>query len=611
MASGISFTFEDLGEPVLVRELAMEIITHDSRNGFVAWGTYEAPDKNALVGVRIDNGETIWVELTRWGRTHIQMIQAADGNPYVYAGSPGHFFKYDLAAGKLVDLGVPASPASYWLGGAVGPDGTFYVGTYPNACLVRCDPATGKIGSLGRLPEDKRQCYILHPAVGDDNMIYCPVGLHHRELWAVDASTGVKKQILPEALTVAQGCPRVWVATDGQVYGSAGDVSFLCHPDRIEIGKSLPARPGRGPLTAGDQVVGAINAEGKLRLSDKKTKRVSLLQTRYRGAPRAIFSVSCERDGKIYGGTFSPAISFCYDERTGRLTDLGPIADDKVQIYDTLNHPAGLFLASYMPASVDFFDLARPVRRPENPRHIVSITGQERPVQLLLGPDGMIYTGTFPSKGRLGGALARINPHDFSCRVWTNIVANQSIVGLASAADLGGVFCTSSIHGGSSAIPTEKEALVFLWDCKREEVAYRVRPVAGTKHYGAVVRARNGLLYGIAGTRYYAFDPVRRETVFTGELPVKGLRFPELSDEPAGPRGLIYGVGDDAVFAIDPTDHVARIIARDKSLARAMGFFVTPEQTLYYGAGSRLMRVRLDGPMGAGGVRSVPPRGPR
>jgi len=341
MASGIPFTFEDLGEPVLVRELTMEIVTHDPQNGFVAWSTYEAPDRHALVGVRTDSGETIWVDLTRWGRTHIQMIQAADGNPYVYAGSPGHFFKYDLAAGKLVDLGVPASPASYWLGSAIGPD-------------------------------------------------------------------------------------------------------------------------------------------------------------------------------------------------------------------------------------------------------------------------EMIYTGTFPSKGRLGGALARINPDDFSCRVWTNIVANQSIVGLASVADLGGVFCTSSIHGGSSAIPTEKEALVFLWDCKREEVAYRARPVAGTKHYGAVVPARNGLLYGIAGTRYYAFDPARRETVFTGELPVKGLRFPELSDEPAGPRGLIYGVGDDAVFAIDPTDHVARIVARDKSLARAMGFFVTPEQTLYYGAGSRLMRVRLGGPMGGGGVRSTP-----
>lgn len=587
------FVFEDLGEPVLTRELTMELVTRGPGGGHVAWGTYEAPDKNALVGVRIDNGEVIWVDLTRWGRSHIQMTQAADGNPYVFAGSPGHFFKYDVADGKLVDLGVPASPASYWLGSAVGPDGKFYVGTYPKACLVRCDPSTGKVESLGRLPDDERQCYLLYPAVSADNVVYCPVGLHHRELWAVDTATGVKKQILPPELTAAQGVPQVWMGTDGHVCGRAGGTVFLCHPDHIEVGKTLAEQPAHGPLLAGDKIIGPINADGKLKLTDKKTGQVSFLQTRYAGAPRAIYSVSCERDGKIYGGTFSPAISFCYDTRTGQLTNLGPIASNKVQIYDTLSHPSGLFLASYMPASVDFFNPSHPIKRPDNPRHIVSVTGQERPVQLVLGPDGMIYSGTFPSKGRLGGALARIDPNDYSCRVWTNVIANQSISGLAPVAELGGVFCTSSIRGGSSAIPTEKEALVSLWDCKRETVVFRARPVAGASSYGAVVRARNGLLYGVAGTQYYAFDPAKQETVFTGPLPVKGLRFPELSDEPAGPRGLIYGIGDDAVFAIDPADHVARIIARDKSLGRAMGFFVTPDETLYYGSGSRLMRARL------------------
>lgn len=583
--------FEDLGEPVSLRELQLQFVTH-STAGSVAWSDYEVPGKNALVGIRIDTGEGIWVDLTKFGRTHIQLMQAEDGNLFVYTGSPGHFLKYDVTKAELTDLGVPAKPANYWLGSTVAPDGRWYVGTYPQACLVRCDPKTGKVDNLGRLPEDPKQCYLLYPVAGNDGVIYCPVGLHHQELWAVDTTSGAKKQILPVPLTQKQGNPRVWLGADGQVYGEASGTSFRCLPDRIEPGKTGPAA-SRKPLVAGDQIVGSINSKGQLTLTDKKTKKVTLLQTGYQGAPRSIFSVSCERDGKVYGGTFSPAISFSYDTRSGQLIDLGELATKKIQVYDTLNHSSGLFLSSYMPASIDFFDPAKAVKKGENPRHVVTVSGQERPVQLALGPDGMIYTGTYPSKGRLGGALLRVNPTDFSHKVWTNVIPNQSIRSLTGVPELRGLFCTSSTHGGSSAIPTEKEAFVFLWDCQREAVAYTAQPVPGTQEYGAVARARNGLIYGIAGKKYYAFDPAKRAVVFTGPLPVKGVRFPELTDEPAGPRGLIYGVGEDAVFAIDPADHSTWVIARDKSLSNAFGFCVTRDETLYYGCGSHLMRCRL------------------
>lgn len=592
LAAGTNYTFEDLGEPMRVRSLGMQFITHTTEDGYLAWGVHESHDKTALVGVRLDNGEVTWVDLTRFGKSHVQAIQAADGNLYAYAGNPGHFLKYDAAQRKLVDLGMPAQPASYSLGNATGPDGMFYVGTFPQACLVQCDPSTGKIKSFGRLSPDLKECYIYVPAISDDNVIYCPVGLHHHELWAVDASTGTKKQILPQSLTNAQGMPDVWVGTDGQVYGKSGRTLFRCHPDRIEIGPTKPHRP-HTPLRAGDKIVGSLNAAGELPLTDAKTKKVFRQPTRYEGSPRAIYSVSCERNGKIYGGTVFPAISFCYDPRTGQLSYLGRLSTAPVQVYDTLNHSSGLFLSSYMPASVDFFDPSRPIKKTENPRHIVSVAGQERPVQLALGPDGMIYTGTFPSKGRLGGALVQINPNDFSHKFWTNLIPNQSIFSLTSVPETGELLCTSSIGGGSSSIPTEKEAFIFLWDCQREQVVFRAQPIAKATSYGTVVRARNGLLYGVAGKNYYAFNPKLRKVVFTGVLPVKSLHFPELSDAPAGSRGLIYGIGDDAVFAIDPADHSVKIIARDKSLKQAHGFFVTPGETLFYGSGSRLMRCRL------------------
>jgi len=215
---------------------------------------------------------------------------------------------------------------------------------------------------------------------------------------------------------------------------------------------------------------------------------------------------------------------------------------------------------------------------------------QERPVELVMGPDGMIYTGTVPVKGRLGGALARINPEDFSVSVWRNLVPNQSIIHLAAVPETGELLCATSVRGGSSAKPTEKEAFVFLWHTQQEKITWQGQPIPETRYYRSMTRADSGVVYGLTSSEYYAFGPSKRAVVHRGKLPVKYLRFPYLSDHPAGPDGLIYGIGDDAIFVIDPRDHSARIVARHESLKRTQGFYVTRAGVVYYGSGDTLMR---------------------
>lgn len=597
-ASAAPLAFEDLGVPVRVRKLAMEAVTPNADGTFMAWAAYEAPQEHALLGVNLQSGQITQVDISRFGDSHAQLIAGDDGALYVYGGSPAHFLKYDVAKGELSDLGSPAQPANYSLGNVVAPDGKIYIGSNPHCCIVSCDPKTGKVTSFPPLHDDK-DSYLLYPAMGPDGTLYCPVGLHHRELWSLNPANGAKKQILPPEWTSPPGIPTVWVAADGKVYGKAGDKEFACEPERVVPGKAPPAK-AHPPLRAGDLVVGNIDDQGRIALTNPKTRKTSLVQTTYEGAPRLIYSVSCERDGKVYGGTLSPAISFSYDLKSGKLADLGALVGARVQIYATLNHPRGLFLSSYQPASFDFFNPAKPVRPGENPLHITSVEGQERPVHFIAGPDGMLYAGTFPAKGRLGGALVRIDPQELSARDWSNLVPNQSIDGLAAVPELGALFGTTSIQGGSSATPTEKEATVFLWDCKKETVTFTAKPVPGTKRYGAVTHGRDGLLYGVTETQFYVFDPKARKTVFLGPLPVKNTHFPELAEAPAGPGGLIYGLGDDAVFALNPADHTAKIVGQDPSLAKSFGFFVTPDEVLYYGSGAHLMRCRLHPPEGKG-----------
>src|SRR5262249_9187116 len=138
------------------------------------------------------------------------------------------------------------------------------------------------------------------------------------------------------------------------------------------------------------------------------------IPTGFHGPGVRIYSVGCEHGGKIYGGGFQPAHLFELDPATGALRDLGHVTGGNIQIYDVFSHPRGLFLSSYMGANLDFLAPTRPLRKGENPRHIAALSQeyqQERAQQIALGPDGMLYTGTIPVKGHLGGALVRVDPH--------------------------------------------------------------------------------------------------------------------------------------------------------------------------------------------------------
>jgi len=595
LASAQELQFEALGDPVRLRELKFSVVTRDPAGSHIAWAAFleACLGKAALIGVRTDTGEVIRHDLSKYGEGKVTFVTGVDGNLYLYAGNPAHFFRFNVAEQRLDDLGVPVRRANYFGLGALGPDGKYYIGSYPTASLVSCDTRTGKIANLGRMPEDKRQHYIFPSvAVSDKCVVYCPVGLHHMELWAFDARTGAKRQVLPGKLTQRQGAPRVWLGADGQVYGQAAGAKFLCRPDRVEMGKTAPPKP-KPPLQAGDVVVQGINAAGELELRDAKTRKVSRLPTKYEGRRALVFSVGCERDGVIYGSCALPGRSFTYDTRTGALTDLGVIDTGKCQVYDFISLPQGLFLCSYFGAHVDLYDPARPLDKGKNPRYLGCARGQERPVQWCLGPDGMLYTGTEPAKGRLGGALMQVNPEDLSLEVWPTPVTNQSIEFAAPVPETGELFCTTSIRGGSSSIPTEKEGCVFLWDPKKAAITFRTEPLPGTPTYGRAVRAHNGRIYGVAGGKYYAFDPRERKVVFTGDLPIKRLHFPHLAGQPLGARGLICGLGDDAVFAIDPGDNSVKVVGRHQSLARVHGFCITPTGELYYGSGATLMRCRL------------------
>ncbi|MBB27957.1 MAG: hypothetical protein CME25_03540 [Gemmatimonadetes bacterium] len=585
------FVFQDLGRPLAPKPIAIEFVTQNHAGAALAWGTVESPDRIGVFAIDLEFGEVIWLDVAPYGRSHIRIHKAPNGAVYIYAGNPGRFLKYDIASSELVDLGVPAEDCNYWLGHTIGPDGLFYIGSYPETHLVSVDPKTDEIRGYGKIATDPREKYIVHPVAGNNNIIYCPVGLHHRELWAYDAGNGAKTQILSEQMMEEQGSPRVWMGDDMAVYGSAGECTFRCMPDRIEEMDAPEPAQAVNERRFGNYDVVRLSGEGRLILVDANSGEEEYRETQFQGASVKIYSVSCEHNGKIYGGGFQPANTFEFDVETGVTRDIGMLTTGTIQVYDTLSHEKGLFLSSYMGCNQDFFDPISGDRR-----HIgmfATTHEQERGQQLAKGPDGMIYAGSVPIKGMLGGSVVRIDPGDFEVSVWRNVVASQSLNSVVSVPETDEMFFTSTVRGGTSALPSEKEACVMLWDVRKEEVSWMGHPVRGTEDYGRAVMGVDGYIYGLSGASYYVFDPTTREVLHTAELPVHTTRWPGMAPHPGGARGLIIGLGDDAVFALDSSDLGCRILARHESVSHAQGMYLTTEGMLYYGSGASMMGVDL------------------
>ncbi|MCK5801577.1 MAG: hypothetical protein KAI66_02035 [Lentisphaeria bacterium] len=588
--AGADLEVEKLGVPVQIRELGIHVVTRKASGGHIAWGWRK---QEGLVGVDVATGKTFELDMRKFRAVNVALARGPEGDLFFYVGTPGRFFKY-TPQGELVELGTPDKTPAYWIGGHQSKNDILYVGTYPEATLVACDLKTGESRSYGRLTKDMREKYIIRVAAADDGTVYSGVGLHHQELWALNPKTGEKRQILPEPMTSIQGSPRLWTGKDGHVYGKTGKTTYRCTPTSIEECKPVAERRDPTLKMAGNRKINSVDDQGRLQFAPSGSAGPSYVQTDYRGREPRVYCLGGERGGKLYGGTLFPGRPFTVDLKSGELTEMRGAVPQVIQIYDIMNHPNGLFFASYMGCILDFLNPEAPRENKVNPiRFKTRIPGHERPNQWELGPDGKLYFGTVPAKGRLGGALVQVDPDTRKVKVWDKIMPDLSIPYLASVSGAGLIFGCTSVGGGSSAIPTKEEAETFLWDTGAEKVVWTGKPVPGTRSYGRAISAANGMIVGLAEQSWYLFDPETKETVHRGRLPVKRLRFPQLSDGLVGPKGWVVGIGDDKVFAIDAQTRELRILGEHKTLNGVHGFHVTADGTLFYGSHETVYRCHL------------------
>jgi streptogramin lyase len=582
--------FESLGIPVRVGGLMGCLVGPNGRGGEALYFNFnQTSGKLFLVQVDPDTGEAKQFDPPE-GPGAWAFIVGPDEKIYLGTWDGGLVLRFDpkQPEKQIEVVGKPSATESYLWQYDLGKDGKLYACTYPQAKLVSFDPKTGAMEDLGRM--HPTEMYARSVAVGPTGKVYVGIGTTIGDLVMFDPATKQHRSLLPPGLEGAKGWTTVNVSkrSDGNVYADFGTNLFRLDDDKVTRVTTAPNPPVR-TLRDGREVVSFDR--GKFSLKNPKTGEVVERKFKYAGAGDMIFVVGNGPNGCIYGSTAMPMEIFRYDPKAGASEHLGHIPGGEV--YSFLEREGKLYLCYYGGAIMNLYDPARPHWKygsePDcNPISFGGVgDGHLRPRAMIHGPDGMIYVGSEPPYGQLGGAMAVWDPRlNQTIENYRHIVTNQSVVSLAWEPKSGLIFGGSGNWGGGGTTPVEKEAKFFAFDPRKKAKVFETTLAPGARSHPATVAA-DGKVFTTAGNQMFVFNPATMQVERTIPLP-GGQAEISLGRHRSG---KLVGLAGGQVYLVDPVKQA--VVSQWKSpVAIRCGFALT-DDAVYFGSGRGLWRCRL------------------
>ncbi|MBM3878747.1 MAG: hypothetical protein FJ387_03370 [Verrucomicrobia bacterium] len=582
--------FDTLGIPVRKGGLMGCVVGPDGRGGEALYFNFnQVSGKLFLVQVDPDTGQGRQFDAPE-GPGAWALLTGPDGRIYLGTWDGALILRFDPSepeAGLKV-IGRPSPTETYLWQFDLGQDGWLYACTYPNAKLVRYHPQTGAMEDLGRL--HPTEMYARSLTVGPNGKVYVGIGTAQGDLVVFDPATGRHRSILPPGLSGAKGWSTVNVSrrSDGQVYAEFGPTVMRLDDETATIVPQAPARPSL-KLRDGREVVAF--GRGTYSLKDPRSGTVTDRAFEYAGAGDYIFVVGVGPSNVVYGSTAMPLEAFRHDPQTGRSEHLGAMPGGEV--YSLLEHAGKLYLCYYGGAVMNLYDPAKPFWKfgsgtDCNPISFGGVgDGHLRPRAMIRGPGGLIYIGSEPPYGELGGALGVWDPDlNKTIENYRHVVTNQSIVSLAWEPDSGLLFGGSGNFGGGGTRPTETEAKFFAFDPARKQKVFEAALVPDANKYPATLAAR-GKVYTTAGDRLVVFDPEALRVEKTVRLPGAQV------DISLGQHqdGKLVGLTAKGVYVYDPARGELEIAA--PAPVRVVCGFALVGDDVYFGSKAELWRYRL------------------
>lgn len=510
-----------------------------------------------------------------------------DGNVYVGTHPNAHILKLDWSTRKLVDMGRPSTTEQYIWQLVVGSDKKLYGCTYPNAKLIRFDPLTGKGEDLGRMSET--EYYARHIAADEKGFVYLGIGTSKRDLVAFEIASGKRQSILPADLA-GHGFVRVLRGTDGKVYASAAGKWLT-----VEGFSAVPAPPQASmhlpQLSLAD---GRVISYDGLNLTTKNPDGTTLIRpTGYRGKDMRIFRLGLGPDGFLYGSTMMPIRFFKANPENDHWEEIAEAGSG--EFYSILPWRNTLLCAAYGGlAPIMMYKPSQPWKpgksSDDNPWliHSESQNPSWRPMAMIAGPENKIYIGALSGYGLLGGPLCVLDPSTGKVDQYHHVVPDQSVASLAVTQD-GLIVGGTTVQGGGGSHTTQHDARLFLWDPVKRQKILETVPVPHNGTINALAVGRNNLIYAFTGNKHmFVFNARSLDIVHITRHELNGIIYNSVT--PAH-DGKLYGLHSEGIFIIDEqTNQVKQIAAYPFGVTAGFAIY---QNRLFFASGSQIVSYAL------------------
>ncbi|MGD9497480.1 MAG: hypothetical protein AB7Y46_14360 [Armatimonadota bacterium] len=542
-----------------------QVSRFDLPEGLGAWNSIVGPDGRIYLGV---NGREPGVALWSFDPVHPE-----EGLHHVV----------DLSESETVIWRLAAD------------DHAIYGGTHPHALVLEYEIDTGAVRQHG--PFTATGTYARPIFVGADGWVYAAIGTAEWDMIALNPDSGEFHSVrtdeqrragpmLPEGWT-AWG--RVYRAQDRTVYYWDNDGWHrLWNGESIAVADNEIGRWEKQPLEDG-RVLGVFEPGGRYSLVNRETEEITWHNYEYDAPGSNLFMVAEGPGGCIYGSSIIPLIMFRHDPKTGQNEQLGNPTTVGGEIYSMAVLDERLYIAAYPDAYLSVYDPALPwkfgTEAGSNPRGFGPLgDGHCRPHATIVGPDGLLYIGSTPDYGQLGGAMAVFDPQGWRVVAnYRNLVPGQSITALAYDPQTGLIFGGTGIAGGGGSTPTATEAVIFAWDPQAERIVWQVAPIEGSVGVAGLALAGGRLVASVKGDNICVLDPATGQVLGRRKVPSGWVHWAALE---AHSDGAVYGLTGSCIYRVDADTHeVTQVAPFDGGIS--CGLAVTDEG-VYFGSGTHL-----------------------
>ena len=589
-AAADSGRFESLGVPVKTGGLMGCIVGPDGQGGEALYFNFnQTGGKLFLVQVDPETGQARQFNAPQ-GPGAWAFITGPDDRIYLGTWDGGLILRFDPKQPDqgIQVLGHPAASESYLWQFDTGKDGKLYACTYPEAKLVSFDPKSGAMEDLGRM--HPTEMYARSLAVGPNGKVYVGIGTTIGDLVVFDPATRQHRSLLPPGLRGTPGWSAVNVSrrSDGNVYATFGTNLMRLDDETATCVSTQPEPP---PFKLRDGRVVTAFDRGRFTLHDPRTGKTVERTFEYKANGDSIFLVGVGPSNCVYGSTVMPMEIFRYNPAANRSEHLGAMPGGEV--YSMLEWHNKLYLCYYGGAVMNLYDPAKPFWKYGSGPDCNPVTfggvgdGHLRPRAMIYGPGGLIYVGSEPPYGQLGGAIGVWDPtQNRTIENYRHVITNQSIVSLAWEPKSGLIFGGSGNYGGGGTTSVEKEAKFFAFDPKKRQKVFETALAPGARNYPATFAA-NGKVFTTVGDKLFVFDPGSRKVLQTVQL--TGAQV-EISLGQL-PDGRLVGLTSGSVYVLDPES--GALVHTAAAPVHVRCGFALLDNTVYFGSGAALWRYRL------------------